>query len=91
MLLAHKDVRIRSIDGELHISARKKVVIVGGGSYTEWSAQGIVHGTAGTWQEHAALHAQVGPMQRPPSFPTFARGRFHGKDSGSSHRFSPSA
>ncbi|WP_395349666.1 DUF2345 domain-containing protein [Variovorax sp. UC122_21] len=40
VLLAHKDVRIRSIDGELHISARKKVVIVGGGSYTEWSAQG---------------------------------------------------
>jgi uncharacterized protein (DUF2345 family) len=91
VLLAHEDVRIRSIDGELHISARKKVVIIGGGSYTEWSAQGIVHGTAGTWQEHAAMHAQVGPMQRPPSFPTFARGRFHGKDAGSSHRFSPSA
>ncbi|KPV20087.1 type VI secretion protein ImpA [Variovorax paradoxus] len=73
VLLAHKDVRIRSIDGELHISARKKVVIIGGGSYTEWSAQGIVHGTAGTWQEHAALHAQVGPMQRPLERQTFPR------------------
>ncbi|MEZ2297662.1 type VI secretion system Vgr family protein [Variovorax sp. RCC_210] len=64
-LLAHEDVVLKSIEGELHITARKKVVIIGGGSYTEWSAQGITHGTAGTWQEHAALHAQVGPQSRP--------------------------
>jgi type VI secretion system secreted protein VgrG len=70
-LLAHEDVTITSIEGELHITARKKVVIIGGGSYTEWSAQGITHGTAGTWQEHAALHAQVGPMSRPVPVASF--------------------
>ena len=43
------------------IPTTARVVIIGGGSYTEWSAQGIVHGTAGTWQEHAAMHVQVGP------------------------------
>jgi type VI secretion system secreted protein VgrG len=62
VLLAHKDVRITSIDGEIHVTAKKKIVVIGGGSYSEWSASGIRHGTAGTWQEHAALHAQVGPM-----------------------------
>jgi uncharacterized protein (DUF2345 family) len=60
-----KDITIKSIAGELHIHARKKVVIIGGGSYSEWSATGITHGTAGTWLEHAALHAQVGPMTQP--------------------------
>ncbi|MDP9914113.1 uncharacterized protein (DUF2345 family), partial [Variovorax boronicumulans] len=64
VLVAHKDVVIKSVEGELHITAKKKVVIIGGGSYSEWSESGIKHGTAGTWQEHAALHAQVGPMSR---------------------------
>ncbi|CAA2101435.1 type VI secretion system Vgr family protein [Variovorax paradoxus] len=65
VLVAHKDLVMKSVEGELHITASKKVVIIGGGSYTEWSALGIRHGTAGTWQEHAALHAQVGPASRP--------------------------
>ena len=49
------------------------------------------HGTAGSWQEHAALHAQVGPMRRPVNAPEFAQGQFNGKASQSSHKFSPSA
>ncbi|RIX73251.1 DUF2345 domain-containing protein [Acidovorax cavernicola] len=91
VLVAHKDVVIKSVEGELHIAAKKKVVIIGGGSYSEWSESGIQHGTAGTWQEHAALHAQVGPMSRPLSLPEFAQGQFNGKTSTSSHKFSPSA
>ncbi|WP_139140425.1 DUF2345 domain-containing protein, partial [Variovorax boronicumulans] len=69
ILVAHKDVVIKSVEGELHITAKKKVVIIGGGSYSEWSESGIKHGTAGTWQEHAALHAQVGPMNKAPALP----------------------
>ncbi|KTT15273.1 DUF2345 domain-containing protein, partial [Pseudacidovorax intermedius] len=65
VLVAHKDVRITSVEGRIRIQAKKKVVLIGGGSYTEWSAEGIRHGTAGSWQEHAAMHAQVGPMSRP--------------------------
>ena len=47
--------------------------------------------TAGSWQEHAALHAQVGPMRRPVDVPEFAQGQFNGKANQSSHKFSPSA
>ncbi|MGJ7522853.1 type VI secretion system Vgr family protein [Variovorax sp. LT1P1] len=73
VLVAHKDVRITSIDGEIHVTARKKVVVIGGGSYSEWGPEGITHGTAGTWMEHAAMHAQVGPMSRPVPDITFPR------------------
>ena len=86
VLIAHKDVRMVSVNGEIHVTARKKVVVIGGGSYSEWSATGITHGTAGTWLEHAALHAQVGPMQRAVEMPQFARGEFNSKN-----KFSPSA
>ena len=89
-LVAHKDITIKSIEGELRIDARKKVVIIGGGSYSEWSASGITHGTAGTWLEHAALHAQVGPMSRPTDMPSFAQGAFVGQGHGV-RKFSPSA
>ncbi|PIF76348.1 late control gene D protein (GPD) [Variovorax sp. 54] len=80
ILVAHKDVVIKSVEGELHITAKKKVVIIGGGSYSEWSESGIKHGTAGTWQEHAALHAQVGPMSRPVPDVMFPRGDFTGEN-----------
>ncbi|RIX79822.1 DUF2345 domain-containing protein [Acidovorax cavernicola] len=80
ILVAHKDVVIKSVEGELHITAKKKVVIIGGGSYSEWSESGIQHGTAGTWQEHAALHAQVGPMSRQVPDVIFPRGEFSGKN-----------
>jgi type VI secretion system secreted protein VgrG len=72
VLIAHKDLVMKSVEGQLHITAKKKVVIIGGGSYTEWSAQGITHGTAGTWQEHAALHAQVGPMSLDALYPVLS-------------------
>ena len=47
--------------------------VIGGGSYTEWSAQGITHGTAGSWQEHAAGHGQAGPASLPVVVPVMAR------------------
>ena len=73
VLVAHKDVRITSIDGEIHVTAKKKVVVIGRGSYSEWGPDGITHGTAGTWMEHAAMHSQVGPMSRPVPDITFPR------------------
>ncbi|RYE39621.1 MAG: DUF2345 domain-containing protein, partial [Hyphomicrobiales bacterium] len=71
---AHKDkinftakeaVRITSTHDTITISAPKKVTVNGGGSFTEWSATGILHGTLGGWVEHAAVHYQVGPDSRP--------------------------
>ena len=38
------------------ITAKEEVVINGGTSFSRWNAAGIVHGTNGTWQQHAAQH-----------------------------------
>ncbi|WP_219210046.1 type VI secretion system Vgr family protein [Variovorax boronicumulans] len=69
---AHKDkldatarqaVRITSSTESILISAPKKVVFNGGGSFTEWSGAGIVHGTRGAWVEHAGSHVKKGPTK----------------------------
>jgi len=38
------------------ITAKEEVVINGGSSFSRWNASGIVHGTSGTWRQHAAQH-----------------------------------
>ena len=64
-LTAKKAVRITSTTSEIVISAPKKVVVNGGGSFTEWSDAGILHGTPGAWVEHAASHIKMGPASLP--------------------------
>ncbi|TDK63451.1 DUF2345 domain-containing protein, partial [Sapientia aquatica] len=49
-------------------TAKKKVVINGGGSFTEWSKDGITHGTNGYWLEHAAAHLMAGPKKQSQVF-----------------------
>jgi type VI secretion system secreted protein VgrG len=51
------------------ITARQKVTIVGAGSYTHWTAEGIRSGTSGAWVAHAASHSLIGPDTQPASFP----------------------
>ena len=67
---AHKDrinftakqaVRITSTEESIYITAPIKVVFNGGGSFTEWSSAGILHGTAGGWVEYAGSHVKRGP------------------------------
>ncbi|MFD0874560.1 type VI secretion system Vgr family protein, partial [Massilia pinisoli] len=41
------------------ITAKEKIVINGGGSYVKFSADGIEHGTNGTFVAHAATHSFV--------------------------------
>ena len=41
------------------ITAKEEVVINGGTSFSRWNASGIVHGTGGTWRQHAAEHSFV--------------------------------
>ena len=38
------------------ITAKEEVVINGGTSFSRWNASGIVHGTKGSWRQHAAKH-----------------------------------
>jgi type VI secretion system secreted protein VgrG len=71
---AHKDkinvtakeaVRITSTHDTITISAPTKVTVNGGGSFTEWSGSGILHGTTGSWVEHAGGHVQMGGKSLP--------------------------
>jgi type VI secretion system secreted protein VgrG len=52
------------------ITAKEEVVINGGTSFSRWNASGIVHGTNGTWRQHAAQHSFVnGKSEGTPSLP----------------------
>jgi type VI secretion system secreted protein VgrG len=59
-LLAKLDIKLEA--DRISITARNEILINGGSSFTKWNAAGIVHGTQGAWQEHAASHSLVGPM-----------------------------
>ncbi|BEP52798.1 hypothetical protein GmRootV118_00420 [Variovorax sp. V118] len=62
---ALKDIDIVSTEDTVYITAKKKVTINGGTSFSEWSEGGIRHGTLGTWIEHAAMHGTPGPDKKP--------------------------
>ncbi|MDN4038729.1 type VI secretion system Vgr family protein [Massilia sp. YIM B02443] len=52
------------------ITAKEEVVINGGTSFSRWNASGIVHGTKGTWRQHAAEHSFVpGKSEGTPPLP----------------------
>jgi type VI secretion system secreted protein VgrG len=52
------------------ITAKEEVVINGGTSFSRWNASGIVHGTGGTWRQHAAEHSFVpGKSEGTPGLP----------------------
>lgn len=52
------------------ITAKEEVVINGGTSFSRWNASGIVHGTGGTWTQHAAQHSFVpGKSEGTPGLP----------------------
>jgi type VI secretion system secreted protein VgrG len=70
-LTARKAMRITSTTSEIRIGAPVKVVVNGGGSFTEWSGAGILHGTAGAWVEHAASHVKTGPASAPLAAQTY--------------------
>ena len=52
------------------ITAKEEVVINGGSSFSRWNASGIVHGTSGNWQQHAAQHSLLpGKSEGTPGLP----------------------
>lgn len=63
-LLGRLNIKLES--ERITITAKEEVHINGGGSYSRWTASGIVHGTNGLWREHAATHSLVGPDSRTP-------------------------
>jgi type VI secretion system secreted protein VgrG len=75
-LTAKQAVRITSTAESIFITAPKKVVFNGGGSFTEWSSAGIVHGTQGAWVEHAGSHGKKGPKSLPIESTSFPKGEW---------------
>ncbi|WP_295977224.1 type VI secretion system Vgr family protein [uncultured Variovorax sp.] len=62
-LLARLDIKLEA--DRISITAKNEIVVNGGGSFSRWSASGIVHGTKGLWREHAATHSYSGPKSLP--------------------------
>ena len=54
---------------DISITAKKEVVINGGGSYMKLNAGGIETGTNGNFVSHAAKHSLIGPKNIPVSIP----------------------
>jgi len=52
-------LKITQSANTITITAKKAIVINGGGSYAKFSASGIEHGTNGTFVAHAATHSFV--------------------------------
>ncbi|MFJ4290149.1 type VI secretion system Vgr family protein [Cupriavidus sp. NPDC089707] len=60
-IIAQKVLRVISTMERIEITAAREVLVNGGGSYVRLNADGIEHGTSGTWKAHAASHAMPGP------------------------------
>jgi type VI secretion system secreted protein VgrG len=50
---ALKNLSITSTSDEIHVTAKEKIIINGGGSHSVFDTGGIVHATSGVWTEHA--------------------------------------
>ncbi|WP_233235291.1 type VI secretion system Vgr family protein [Bordetella sp. LUAb4] len=62
-LLAELEVNVTS--EAIHINAKRKLVLNGGGSYIELEAGSIKSGTTGTWVAHASTHFFPGAHEIP--------------------------
>ncbi|BDT67992.1 hypothetical protein os1_21730 [Comamonadaceae bacterium OS-1] len=80
LVSANQDIEIQALKTSVHLlakleishtansinlTAKERIVINGGGSYTEWSAGGITSGTSGAHTVHSASLALVGPKTMP--------------------------
>jgi type VI secretion system secreted protein VgrG len=63
-LLTKMDITL--ISNTIALTAKKQVLVNGGGSYMKWSAGSIEEGTSGTRVAHAGTHPVAGPKNKPP-------------------------
>jgi type VI secretion system secreted protein VgrG len=61
------------------ITAKEEVVINGGGSYAKFTADGIEHGTNGSYVAHAAKHSLPGPKNSKVEFAMPPLGKLDGQ------------
>jgi len=69
-LMARHSLQITSTEDEVHITAKKKIVINGGGSYITLDAGSIESGTAGDYLvKSASFDFKAGGASQPPALP----------------------
>ena len=71
-LIARGELSITSTEDEIHITAKKKVRINGGGSYITLDANGIESATQGEYRTKAGHYARKDKANEPKDFPNVA-------------------
>nr|WP_024965260.1 type VI secretion system tip protein VgrG [Pantoea sp. IMH] len=71
-LVARGELSITSTEDEIHITANKRVVINGGGSYINLDANGIESATLGEYRTKAGFYGRKGKANNPEQFPSIA-------------------
>ncbi|MNM85164.1 hypothetical protein D3C81_972730 [compost metagenome] len=69
-IIAQKVLRLISAQDRIEIIAKKEILLNAGGSYIRINADGIEHGTPGTWIAHASTHGLPGPKELDPGLPS---------------------
>lgn len=71
-LMARGELSITSTEDEIHITANKRVVINGGGSYISLDANGIESATLGEYRTKAGFYGRKEKANHPEQFPSIA-------------------
>ncbi|MGF6141302.1 DUF2345 domain-containing protein, partial [Pseudomonas laurylsulfatiphila] len=72
-LIARHGLEITSTEDEVRITAKKKIILNGGGSYFSLDEGGIESGTRGDHNIKAANFEYSGPARQTPEMPTLSR------------------
>ncbi|NEG66827.1 type VI secretion system tip protein VgrG [Pantoea agglomerans] len=72
-LMARGEFSITSTEDEIHITANKRVVINGGGSYINLDANGIESATLGEYRTKAGFYGRKEKANNPEQFPSIAQ------------------
>lgn len=71
-LIARGELNLTSTEDEIHITAKKKVTINGGGSYITLDANGIESATQGEYRTKAGHYGRKDKASEPKDFPNVA-------------------
>ncbi|PRD12361.1 type IV secretion protein Rhs [Pantoea coffeiphila] len=71
-LIARGELSVTSTEDEIHITAKKKVTINGGGSYITLDVNGIESATQGEYRTRAGHYGRKAKASEPKDFPNVA-------------------
>ncbi|MBD9678380.1 type VI secretion system tip protein VgrG [Pseudomonas sp. PDM18] len=72
-LIARKGVDVTSTENEIHITAKKRIVINAGGSYLRMDQHSIEYGTQGDYLIKSVHYAYQGPASMPATHPQYPK------------------